>query len=426
MICIGAAGYMLFDVAMLGVCFAAFGNDVPPAGVLLVAYIVGQLGGLIPIPGGIGGVDGGLIGTLVLYGVDPGDAAVAVIAYRGLLLAIPAILGLPALAVLRKRLRVRRTTSPPAPPVRRWRCSAAARCGRASATARPPTDARQPGAAARSVASKSVRGTGRCRARWRRRPGSARRRRGPRRSSPIAVSMLEEVVGDRRLHRLAVACSGGRVEGRDVVPEARALDHRAVEGQREVGEQVAAQRVDARSASSVTAAGTAATMSKPSSVLPARSRPFVTSGTTTSRMYSGLHSQSITPSAISPARRSIAGGERGDVDRQVGARVVAHEVEAGVEVLARAAGPRRARIARTIADVLAHLGDRLVDRLAVPALDHRPVRDAEARGIRRPPRQLVDRGRRLRHCRRRARVDREHAGPEPDALACQPRRRSAR
>jgi uncharacterized membrane protein YbhN (UPF0104 family) len=101
----GAAGYMLFDVAMLGVCFAAFGNDIPPAGVLLVAYIIGQLGSLIPIPGGIGSVDGGLIGTLVVYGVDAADAAVAVIAYRGLLLAIPALLGLPALAVLRRRLQ---------------------------------------------------------------------------------------------------------------------------------------------------------------------------------------------------------------------------------------------------------------------------------------------------------------------------------
>jgi uncharacterized membrane protein YbhN (UPF0104 family) len=100
----GAAGYLLFDVVMLGVCFAAFGNDIPPAGVLLVAYIIGQLGGLIPIPGGIGGVDGGLIGALVLYGVDATDAAVAVIAYRGLLLSIPALLGLPALAVLRRRL----------------------------------------------------------------------------------------------------------------------------------------------------------------------------------------------------------------------------------------------------------------------------------------------------------------------------------
>jgi uncharacterized membrane protein YbhN (UPF0104 family) len=101
----GAAGYMLFDVAMLGVCFTAFGNEVPPAGVLLLAYIIGQLGGLIPIPGGIGGVDAGLIGTLVLYGVDATDAAVAVIAYRGLLLSIPALLGLPALAVLRRRLQ---------------------------------------------------------------------------------------------------------------------------------------------------------------------------------------------------------------------------------------------------------------------------------------------------------------------------------
>jgi hypothetical protein len=62
-------------------------------------HLVGQLGSLIPVPGGLGGVDGGLIGTLVLYGVDATDAAVAVIAYRGLLLAIPAILGLP-LAVL--------------------------------------------------------------------------------------------------------------------------------------------------------------------------------------------------------------------------------------------------------------------------------------------------------------------------------------
>ena len=104
-VALGAAGYLLFDVAVLGVCFRAFGNDVPSVGVLLVAYLVGQLGSLIPIPGGIGGVDAGLIGTLALYGVDATDAAVAVIAYRGLLLAIPAILGLPALAVLRRRLR---------------------------------------------------------------------------------------------------------------------------------------------------------------------------------------------------------------------------------------------------------------------------------------------------------------------------------
>ena len=125
MLVLGAGGYMLFDVAMLGVCFAAFGNDVPPVGVLLLAYIIGLLGGLIPIPGGIGGVDAGLIGTLVVYGVDATDAAVAVIAYRGLLLSIPAMLGLPALALLRRRLRPRSTTSRPARRASRSRCSGA-------------------------------------------------------------------------------------------------------------------------------------------------------------------------------------------------------------------------------------------------------------------------------------------------------------
>ena len=102
---IGAAGYMLFDVAMLGVCFVAFGNEVPPAGVLLLAYLIGQLGSLIPIPGGLGGVDGGLIGTLILYGAGATAAATAVLAYRGLLLVLPLLLGVPAMLVLQRRLR---------------------------------------------------------------------------------------------------------------------------------------------------------------------------------------------------------------------------------------------------------------------------------------------------------------------------------
>ncbi|MGI8461798.1 MAG: lysylphosphatidylglycerol synthase domain-containing protein [Solirubrobacterales bacterium] len=101
---LGAAGYMLFDVAMLGACFAAFGFPIPPGGILLVAYLVGQLGNLIPIPGGIGGVDAGLIGTLILYGVEPMEAVPAVLASRAFVLLLPAALGLPALASLRHRL----------------------------------------------------------------------------------------------------------------------------------------------------------------------------------------------------------------------------------------------------------------------------------------------------------------------------------
>jgi uncharacterized membrane protein YbhN (UPF0104 family) len=102
---IGSAGYMLFDIAVLAVCFPAFGNPLPPVDVLLLAYIIGQLGGLIPLPGGIVGLDLGLIGALVLYGVGATDAAVAVLAYRGIYLFVPAAVGLPALASLRRRLR---------------------------------------------------------------------------------------------------------------------------------------------------------------------------------------------------------------------------------------------------------------------------------------------------------------------------------
>jgi uncharacterized membrane protein YbhN (UPF0104 family) len=102
---IGSVGYMLFDIAVLGVCFPAFGNPLPPVDALLLAYIIGQLGGLVPLPGGIGGLDLGLIGALVLYGVDATEAAVAVLAYRGLLLLVPALIGLPALMSLQRRMR---------------------------------------------------------------------------------------------------------------------------------------------------------------------------------------------------------------------------------------------------------------------------------------------------------------------------------
>jgi uncharacterized membrane protein YbhN (UPF0104 family) len=88
----GAIGYMALDIAALGATFAAIG-DVPPIGVLLLAYVVGQLGGLIPLPGGVGGADGGLIAALVVYGTPLASAAAAVLAYRAFQLGLPALLG---------------------------------------------------------------------------------------------------------------------------------------------------------------------------------------------------------------------------------------------------------------------------------------------------------------------------------------------
>lgn len=95
----GAIGYMALDVAALAATFAAIGS-MPPIGLLLLAYVVGQLGGLIPLPGGLGGADGGLIAALVLYGTPLAAAAAAVLAYRAFQLGLPALLGALALARL--------------------------------------------------------------------------------------------------------------------------------------------------------------------------------------------------------------------------------------------------------------------------------------------------------------------------------------
>ena len=54
---LGAVAYWGFDIAVLGVCFHAFGAVVPVA-VLVVGYFLGTLGSLLPLPAGIGGVEG--------------------------------------------------------------------------------------------------------------------------------------------------------------------------------------------------------------------------------------------------------------------------------------------------------------------------------------------------------------------------------
>lgn len=100
---LGAIGYLGFDIAALIAGFVAFGGGVPLAP-LIFGYVIGQLGGLIPLPGGIGGTDGGLIGALVLYGSPLSQAAAAVLAYRTFQLGVPAVLGAIAFVQLRRSL----------------------------------------------------------------------------------------------------------------------------------------------------------------------------------------------------------------------------------------------------------------------------------------------------------------------------------
>ena len=99
----GSIGYWAFDNAVLWATFHAFGAA-PPLTVILMGYLIGQLGGLLPIPGGIGGIDGGLIGTLIVYGTPAAVTAAAVLAYRLILFWLPLILGGIAFAALRRNM----------------------------------------------------------------------------------------------------------------------------------------------------------------------------------------------------------------------------------------------------------------------------------------------------------------------------------
>ena len=97
----GAIGYWAFDNAVLWATFHAFGYS-PEISIVLMGYLIGQLGGLLPIPGGIGGIDGGLIGTLIVYGAPAAIVTAAVLAYRVILFWLPLVAGAVAFFSLRR------------------------------------------------------------------------------------------------------------------------------------------------------------------------------------------------------------------------------------------------------------------------------------------------------------------------------------
>ena len=98
---IGALMWWAFDIACLWACFHAFG-DSPAVGVLVVGYFVGMLANTLPLPGGVGGVDGGMIGAFVAFGVDPAAAILAVLAYRFFAFWLPIAPGALSFATLRR------------------------------------------------------------------------------------------------------------------------------------------------------------------------------------------------------------------------------------------------------------------------------------------------------------------------------------
>ncbi|HWE58579.1 MAG TPA: lysylphosphatidylglycerol synthase transmembrane domain-containing protein [Solirubrobacteraceae bacterium] len=101
---LGAVAWWGFDIATLWACFHAFGYR-PHTGVVVMAYFVGWIGNTLPLPGGIGGVEGGLIGAFTVFGVGVQGAVVAVLAYRAFSFWLPTFPGAVAYFQLRRTVR---------------------------------------------------------------------------------------------------------------------------------------------------------------------------------------------------------------------------------------------------------------------------------------------------------------------------------
>jgi uncharacterized membrane protein YbhN (UPF0104 family) len=98
---LGCFAYLWCDIGVLAACFAAAGK-VPPLSVIVLAYQIGYMVNVIPIPGNIGVLDGSIVGMFALYGINGTLATAATVVYHGISLWIPAMWGTIAFLILRR------------------------------------------------------------------------------------------------------------------------------------------------------------------------------------------------------------------------------------------------------------------------------------------------------------------------------------
>jgi uncharacterized membrane protein YbhN (UPF0104 family) len=101
---VGALGYLGFDVLVLWSAFIAINtHPVPDFAVVIMAYIIGALGGSIPLPASAGAI-GGMVATLILYGVGHTAAVAAVLIYQAIGQIVPLVGGSIAYMFLRRQI----------------------------------------------------------------------------------------------------------------------------------------------------------------------------------------------------------------------------------------------------------------------------------------------------------------------------------
>jgi uncharacterized membrane protein YbhN (UPF0104 family) len=101
---LGVLAYLGFDVFVLWSAFLAIhAHPFPGFAIVIMAYIIGALGGSIPLPASIGTI-GGIAGMLILYGVAHNAAIAAVLLHQAIGLLVPLSGGGIAYIVLRRRV----------------------------------------------------------------------------------------------------------------------------------------------------------------------------------------------------------------------------------------------------------------------------------------------------------------------------------
>jgi uncharacterized membrane protein YbhN (UPF0104 family) len=101
---LGAVAYLGFDLLILWLALLAVHAHPSPAfAVVVMAYIIGALGGSLPLPASIGTI-GGIAGMLIVYGVHHNPAVAAVLLHQAIGLLVPLAGGTIAYIIIRRQL----------------------------------------------------------------------------------------------------------------------------------------------------------------------------------------------------------------------------------------------------------------------------------------------------------------------------------
>jgi uncharacterized membrane protein YbhN (UPF0104 family) len=101
---LGAVVYLVFEILILWLALiAVHAHPTPGFAIVVMAYVIGALGGSLPLPASVGTI-GGIAGMLIVYGVHHDAAVAAVLLHQAIGLIVPLAGGTIAYLIVRRQL----------------------------------------------------------------------------------------------------------------------------------------------------------------------------------------------------------------------------------------------------------------------------------------------------------------------------------